>query len=71
MREKFHSIKMSFLFIVMVVRTLGIVELSPWTSIVLHILGALWKIGITSFIVRLYDCNVSYVDFNFRKPLSF
>jgi hypothetical protein len=41
MREETPSIKRSFLSIVMVVETLGIEELSPWTSFVHHMLGAL------------------------------
>jgi len=40
MIEETHSIKMSFLSIVMVVENLGIEELSPWTSFVHHMLGA-------------------------------
>jgi hypothetical protein len=40
MREETHSIKRSSLSIVMVVGILGIEELSPWTSFVLHMLGA-------------------------------
>jgi hypothetical protein len=65
MRENTHSIKRSFLSIVMVVDTLGIEELSPWTSIVYHMLGALWRIGgMFSFDVRLSLCTyIAYVDF--------
>jgi hypothetical protein len=43
MREETPSIKRSFLSIVMVVEILGIEELSPWTSFVHHMLGALME----------------------------
>jgi hypothetical protein len=58
-REEIHSIKRSSLFIVMVVETLGIEELSHWNSFVHHMLGALWRIGgILSFYVRLSLCSL-------------
>jgi hypothetical protein len=73
MREKTHSIKRSFLSIVLVVGTLGIEELSTWTSFVHqhYMLGALWRIrGIFSFYVRLSLCSLtSHVDFCSRRSL--
>jgi hypothetical protein len=46
MREETPSIKRSFLSIVMVVETLGIEELSPWTTFVHLMLGAYGRLEV-------------------------
>jgi hypothetical protein len=62
MREETPSIKRSFLSIIMVVGTLGIEELSHWTSFVHHILGALWRIGaIISFLCEAFIVRFVFI----------